>query len=975
MRCSVFTVLSAATTCLSLSGMRAGEKVDFANEVRPILSAKCTGCHGGVKQAGGVSFIFRDQVVDFEGESGNLTVVAGDLDASELFYRITTDDETDQMPPRDEHPEGMTEEEIDIIKRWIEQGADWGEHWSFRPIENAQPERNSAFATKAQNDIDHFIFEALATTELAPSDKAHAGRLLRRLSLDLTGIPPTIDQLDAFETAFARSETAAVEAAVDRLLNEKAFGEKWASMWLDTIRYADSRGLGVDRRRTVWPYRDWIIRSFNKDLPFDQFTTKQLAGDLLPNPSMEDLIATAAHRNTQTNEEGGTDDEEFRIEAVMDRMSTTWQTWGAMTFGCVQCHDHPYEPFRHDEYFEFMSFFNNTADSDISGDKPVMRVPLDPGSYENYHQLEQRRINMAEKLWSHGMAVNEKTKWITPADLNAVSEKGATLTISNDSDGQAFYHLEGAAKKADTYHLSFSAAGGDPITALRLKASPKDLETGLRDSDWGFLITSLKASVTDVEGNQLREIEFAASLADTPTRLDDSKQVIGPNGRNWGVYTRINHERWINLIPTEPISLQPREMVRLSPMFNSFYLASFPMVIRRGTVEYSNDPAWTDWAANDHRIELRKEFLAISKEQQKVKTVEVPIMQERPDRLSRPTHVFARGNFLTKEHQVGSGLPDELTKTVPFTVEGDQPTRLDMARWWTDPRHPLTARVFVNRIWQQIFGVGLVATLEDFGTSGEKPSHPELLDYLAHRYIHEHGWQMKPLIRDIVTSYAYQQASHSTELQKKVDPANRLLSRGPRTRLNAEAIRDNALAVGGLLSTKAYGQPVHPPIPTGVWKPFVKDEWDTPKKGDPDRYRRSLYTYMKRSIPFPTFATFDAPSREFCAPRRLNSNTPLQALFTLNDETFAEAAAGLARVMKYQTEGSLAQRLDKAHRLSTGRPIPPGVERELTELFQTMEALYAEDPSLKKDFAGTPDGAAYTVVAKVLLNLDESFTK
>jgi len=945
----------------------AANQVDFARDIRPILNAKCTGCHGGVKKAGGVSFVYENQVINFEGETGNPVVVPNDVDASELFFRITLPaDDIDRMPPADEHPKGLNEDEIALFKQWIEEGADWRGHWSFE-----KPEVSEAPAVKtAKTGIDRFVLARLAKEGLTSSPSAEPARLLRRLSLDLTGLPPTLAELDAFIADHAEDPDKAISAAVDERLARPAFGEKWSTMWLDLVRYADSRGLGQDGKRNIWPYRDWVVNAFNNDMPFDQFTIRQLAGDLLPEPTIDDLIATAAHRNTQTNNEGGTDDEEFRVEAVIDRINTTWQAWGSITFGCVQCHDHPYEAFHHDDYYEFMAFFNNTADSDLNNDEPLLQVPTDPAKREEAARLDREIRDLQTRLWNSGRSLASSVAW-TPLAFDNVSTSNNTLIETDEVGGQHHFFTKGTVQRGPIYRLYPTLPkSGKAITGFKLTVLPTDAEKALRDSEWGFEVSELEVELLD-EKNEVTKIEFAASVADIPFLPHKPETLIGNSGSGFQAWTRLHHARELTIIPAEPITPGEKTLrIRLSN--KGFLLGAFPLVIKRGYLEVSSDPALIAFAKSEERTGMTKNLIALQAERKKIPSTTLPVMAERHASITRPTHVFARGNFLEKDKAVTAGLPNSL----PPLSGGKNPTRLDMAKWWVSGDHPMTSRVFVNRVWEQLFGTGLVATLEDFGSSGEKPSHPELLDYLALKFQNDDAWSMKAIVREIVLSSTYQQAAKASPELIKRDPANRLLARGPRNRLAAEILRDQALAIGGLLTEKVGGPPVYPPIPTGVWKPFqAGDKWETPARGEENRYRRALYTYTKRSIPFPSMATFDAPSREFCSPRRLESNTPLQALTMLNDEAMTEAAAGLARRMKYETEGTIADKLTAGYRIATARLPSDEKLSELVGLFDKLEAQYASEPELKKGLAGTADGAAYTIVAQVILNLDEVLTK
>ena len=960
------TVLTIMAAAVGLAGIiPASAEVDFARDIRPILNAKCTGCHGGVKQAGGVSFVYKDQVIGFEGDSGNQVVVAGDLDQSELYYRITTDDEDDAMPPRDEHPEGLSDSEKQLIRDWISEGAEWSGHWSFEPL--VMPKIPAT--RKGKTAIDHFVLAKLEKEELPPSPQAPAGRLLRRLSLDLTGLPPTLEALDTFEVAFEKSPNEAVKKVIDELLSRPAFGEKWATMWLDLVRYADSRGLGLDDRRTIWPYRDWVINAFNEDMPFDQFTIKQLAGDLLPNPTIDDLIATAAHRNTQTNKEGGTDDEEFRVEAIVDRVNTTWQTWGSITFGCTQCHDHPYEAFRNEEYYEFMAFFNNTADCDLNNDEPLMGVPKDRSLDEKAVKLDRSIATAKQQVWEKGHGLIAKTDW-APTEKLEVSTNNQTRYVVEQANGRERFTTQGTVERGPVLTVQSSIPKGiSSITAVRLTVQPKNAEKALKDSEWGFKIDKMQADMIAADGTE-RPIFFQLSVADVPALPHDPLIEIKADGTGFTAYTRIHHQREIVLVPSQPIPVSDSQL-RLQISCNGVALGAFPIVIKQGYLDVTGDSQWSDLASDREHKAAHKAILAQVAERKKIPSIQIPVTRDRPQQIARPTHVFGRGKFLEKGARVTSGFPS----SIPSPKE-DEPNRLTMAKWWASPQHPLTSRVFVNRIWERLFGTGLAATLEDFGSSGEKPSHPELLDYLAVRFQDDHAWSMKSIIREIISSATYQQSAITSPTALERDPSNRLLSHGPRNRLPAETIRDQALAVSGLITNQVGGEPVHPPIPDGVWKPFSSgDKWTTPETGDDNRYRRAIYTYAKRSIPYPTFATFDAPSREFCTPRRLSSNTPLQALTMLNDEVFSEAAKGLARRMKYETEGDVSTKLSTGYRIVSAREPSPEKLQELVNLFSNLESQYNSQPKLKEGMAGTADGAAFTIVAQILLNLDEVLSK
>lgn len=760
----LFVILSGVlgtAVYFSIQGFTA-PKVDFNGQVRPILNSRCVSCHGGVKKNGGLSLLFRENALA-PGESGKPAIVPGKPDSSELIRRILHNDPELRMP-LNEAP--LKPEEVEILSRWIAEGAQWEPHWAFLPI--SLPEVPATSSDWVQNDIDRFVWRRLKAEKLSPNKEADKATLLRRVSLDLTGLPPTPEAYAAF---MADPSPQAYEKVVDSLLASPHFGERWTAMWLDLARYADSQGYQKDRGRQIWQYRDWLIDAFNQDMPFDQFTTEQLAGDLLNQPTKDQLIATAFHRNTMTNDEGGTDDEEFRVAAVIDRVNTTMEVWQGITIGCVQCHSHPYDPFEHQEYYELYAFFNNTADADKTHEFPTISV---------LSSVQERKIREIE-----GMLANFG--------------------------------------EADTANAAYQ---------------------------------------------QLKE---------------------------------------------ELASIQPSR---------------------------------------------------------------TPILQELPADSSRVTHIFERGNWLVHGEAVSPDVPASLSP-----MEAGMPAnRLGLSQWLLSPDNPLTSRVIVNRFWEQIFGVGIVKTLEDFGTQGDKPSYPDLLDYLAYQFMHDYQWSVKTLLKEMVTSATYRQGSMSSPALHERDPDNQLLARGPRFRLSAEQIRDQALAVSGLLSYNMYGPSVMPPQPEGVWNTIRHVmRWRT-SEGE-DKYRRAIYTYIRRSSPYPSFLTFDSPSRDLCVSRRIRTNTPLQALVTLNDIVYLEAAEGLASIMIGNSESANPmQSIQDGYMRMMGKSPSPEKLEALTAYYEQTLAYYQEHPEEAAEFLplsgeAHPERAAMTTVANVMLNLDEFLTK
>ena len=947
----------------------ADDKIDFSRDIRPILNANCLACHGGVKKSGKVSFLYREEALS-KGKSGKMTVVPGDPESSEMLIRILSDD-PDEIMPQPSHGPPLKAGEIALIRRWISEGAQWNNHWSFeKPTRHEAPEISDPQWPK--NAIDPFILAKLDEEEIPPSPPASSSRLLRRLHLDLTGYPPSLEQLDLFEKNYQADPDTAVKEVSAQLLREKSFGEKWASSWLDVARYADSEGLGVDRRWNAWPYRDWVIRAMNEDMPYDQFLIKQLAGDLLPNYTLDDLIATTFHRLSQQNGEGGTDNEEFRVMAVMDRVNTTWKGIQGITFECVQCHEHPYDPIHHDEYYKFLAFFNNSRDLDLNSHFPTLRVPSKPEDFpaaasqrKTYRQLQTRIQNQSRQLISD-------TLWTKVSQMKVKSERVGSETRTLDS------YLEFLTKGTIPRNTVFKLEIPKPehlhtLTAIRIHTLPLDLEKAIHSPELGAVLTQITLQATLPDQKKLISISLSHVIGDDDFPVWDPNDSLKKGKTGWGAYTHQYHPRSCVVILETPLTLPPGSKIHLHLHHNA-HAPTGPMATKRGRLELSDNPAFHQWLKDPKTISTLAKRDQAHSQYLKLGKTELAIMDQVHPKLQRDTRTFKRGNWLEKDET--PLLPATPKSLHPLkTHSPDSPSRLDLAHWIADPENPFTSRVLVARIWEQIFGLSLVETLEDFGSSGVPPSHPKLLDDLAVRFQSEMQYSIKTLIKEIVTSATYRQSSKTTSLTQEKDPENRLLSRGPRNRLSAEIIRDHHLASSGLLNPALYGSPVQPPIPAGVWKPFSKDPWRNPKKGNPKRYRRSIYTYWKRSIPFPTFGSFDAPTREICSSRRLVSNTPLAALATLNDEAFAEMASGLARRMREHPTDSLEEKLISGFRIATSlKPTPRQLEI-ITELFHDTIEDFDTNPGQYSGLAKDAENAAFTIVAATYLNMDDALTR
>ncbi len=937
------------------------DRIEFNEHIRPIFTARCTSCHGGVKQAGGVSFVYEEGVLA-PSQSGKRIVVRGDPDSSELIRRITSTQANYRMPPVD-HGEALSPREVTLLESWIEQGANWEEHWAYVPPQpQTVPEvENPAWV---RNDVDPFVLARLAAAGLQPEPEQDKARLLRRVSLDLTGLPPTTEELDSY---LADTGSDAYERMVDRLLASPHFGERWAAPWLDLARYADTQGFERDNERKIWPFRDWVIRALNADLPFDQFTLKQIAGDLLPDPQPDDLIATAFHRNSMTNAEGGTDDEEFRIVAAIDRVNTTWQAWMGTTFACTQCHAHPYDPFPNESYYTSLAFFNNTADHDTGDEFPTLPVAVNPADQETLFQrqqeLSQAEIDYAGQL----RELTAQMLWKPLEYSSATSTQGVVLSILKEADGGDLLQT-GPDTPRGTVHTVVGRTKSPQLTALRIDAlMPPD--RSVADPADPFIVSLIEAEVIASDGTET-PIRLAHAVADDPQPRTWPDQALDRNAPGWGAYPKQHYPHWAVFVPEAPVPLPADATIRIKLHHRASHDGAQQPVLRRFRLSLSDDPRWDEtvrapevvdaWARRTHALD------AIAA----IPTVRLPVMRERPPGYERITQVFARGDWLSKGKRVTPGVPS-LLPPLPAT---EPPDRRALAQWLVAPENPLTARVAVNRFWEQLFGRGIVETLEDFGSAGIPPTHPELLDHLALRFQHEHGWSVKRLLRELVTSATYRQDSTVSPEKLEKDPRNQLLSRGPRQRLTAEMTRDNALAVSGLLSTKQFGPPVMPLQPDGIWRTaYSSGRWET-SEGE-DRHRRAVYTFLKRSTPYPSFVTFDAPARDICIPRRIPTNNPLQALVTLNDPVYVECAQHLAQWARSEGTDAPEVWVRRALRRALVREPEAADVNAMMSLYRDALEHYEAHPDLVTSLAPSAPGAALSVVASAIMNLDEFLTK
>ncbi len=1032
------------TDLLPVDAVRGVVRVDYRREIAPLLEQACYRCHGASKAAGQLRLDVK-QLAMKGGISGE-AIVPGNSAASLLLTRVRGEGGQARMPMGGE-PLGAAQ--IELLRRWIEEGADWPDndgsaaaarqatvalqaegalprHWAYQPpVQGPLPRLSNPEAGKwVRNQIDAFVLARLEREGLSPSREAGREALLRRVSLDLTGLPPSLAEIDAF---LADDSADAYEKVVDRLLSSPHYGERWARPWLDLARYADSNGYESDGLRTMWRYRDWVIDALNRDMPFDRFTIEQIAGDMLPEATTEQLIASGFHRNTLLNREGGTDGDEQRYEVLVDRVNTTATVWLGTTLGCAQCHNHKYDPFTQRDYYRFFAFFDNSEYR--IGTEPFQRFVFEPdlelptpeqeakrtllkdelAGLEKVLKSSTPRLDQAQVKWEAEMLA-EPNRWrvLDPQDFSSTG--GTTLTKLEDRSLLA----SGATPEFDDYVMRATVRPADlrQITALRIEAlTDKSLPRGGpgRDLYGNFILTTIEARA---DGHLL---SFADADWDNGVNRIDKKNFFNPyepgqvtdRPRGWLVNAMaddVRLDRQMVMVLNRPLTVaKPVELelklrfqagglneamgrVRCSvsdltaPMRIVEVPAAQKLVIARPSVRR------TEKEKTELAELFRKVTPLLRRERERAKQIEETldglgivkalIMREKPG-FDRPaTWVRERGNFATRGEKVYAGTPAALH---PLPESG-LPNRLGLARWLVDEKNPLTARVVVNRAWEQFFGRGIVETSEDFGSQSSPPSHPELLDWLAVEFM-KRDWSMKSLHRLIVTSATYRQDATTSPALLERDPFNRLLARGARFRVEAEMIRDLGLAASGLLSRKIGGPSVMPPQPDGIWRnPYSRDKWVT-ATGE-NRYRRGIYTFLRRTSPYPSMMTLDGTSREICTVRRVRTNTPLQSLTLLNDEAMIEIARGLARRILLEVDGSTSDRVTHAFRLCLTRRPSTSEAARLAALYEQQLANYRRDNgAAEKLLRGenrelpAPEMAAWTLVANILLNLDEMLTR
>ncbi len=1019
----ILGLLAAATPLV-----RGAEPVDFNRDIRPILSENCFHCHGpdANKREADLRLDVEDDARKDLG--GYHALVPGKANESELWLRIATEDKGDLMPPPDSNRQ-LTKRQKDLIKQWIDSGGAYAEHWAYaKPVRPALPEVKNAAWVK--NDVDRFILARLDQEGLEPSPEADRHTLIRRVSLDLTGLPPSPEEVSAF---IKDQSPGAYERVVARLLESGRFGERWARPWLDLARYADSNGFQADQLRDSWAYRDWVIDALNANMPFDRFTIEQLAGDLLPNATLDQKIATGFHRTVTCNVEAGVHPEENRVNQVVDRVNTTGTVWLGTTLECCQCHDHKYDPFTMKDYYSLFAYFNNTPlEVENPGGKgvsfnfygPKMDLPLDPeqeawraGLAARLKDLQARRTELAAAsqaqrlVWEDRMrkALEKPAEWHVLEIVNFKSEGGETHRVLDDQS----VLVTGPVPNVTHYEVTANTKLSG-ITAFKLEAlTHEDLPgtgPGRGDAERpNFILSEFEVSCQEADAKELAKVPLAGAQADfSQPNWNVEFALDGDRKTGWAIGGGFQKDHWAVFPTAQPVGKAGQTTtlrfsmdqnygrgrtlgrIRLSALVGDLSTTDMPgdlkdILLKPAKERSKKEAAKLDdyYAQTDPVLsKLDAELAKVKKQASAIEPNSTLVMVEMEE--PRETHIMQRGNYLSPTDKVSPTTPERLHSLDPKLPKN----RLGFAQWLMDTDNPLVARVTVNRWWAQLFGQGIVSTQEDFGTQAEPPTHPGLLDWLAVEFM-ESGWDMKHMLSVMVTSAAYRQSSDFTPTLLERDPENKLHARGPRFRMDAEMIRDNALTVSGLLSTKMHGEPIMPYQPDGLWRQVGRNEPKWVDEKDENRFRRGIYVIWRRAAPYPSFVNFDGPDRSSCVVARPRTNTPLQALTLLNDPAYVEMALALAdRILREKPDAGVSERIDHAFELVLARPARSD-EREFLRgmVEERLKALQKDEKTAREVVAtgspvfkptknlSTAELAAWFYVANVLLNLDETITK
>ena len=1019
-RLTGIVVVSALTFCLTPNTF--AQTLSYNQDIRPILASKCFACHGPDEnhQEAGLRLDQREVAIEMA------AIDPGDPDSSELVERIFSDDSEMVMPPP-ETGDTLSNEHKRLLKRWISEGAKYETHWAFEHPKSAKiPAIKSP--DWVRNPIDHFVFNKLEQQNLTPSGQADRYTLIRRLYIDLIGLLPTIAEADAFANS---NDPEAYEKLVEKLLTSKHYGERWAQPWLDLARYSDTNGYEKDRPRSIWPYRDWVINALNDDMPYDQFSIEQLAGDMLPNPTIDQRIATGFHRNTMLNEEGGIDPLEYRYLAMVDRVATTGTVWMGLTIGCAQCHTHKYDPISHEDYFSMMALMNNAAEPDlpipdksrlkeIAATKKRIRqlerdlerqFPLpDTGNDiesendENPDALAKRRKDYFDKEFARWLTTKTKQaapwKTIRPAEMKTNMPK-----LELQRDGSIF--AMGDTTKRDVYELTFKIPPqSEPIQALQVEALPDDRlpdrgpgKTYYEGRKGDFFLSEIDA---ELDGNTIK-FSKATHAFSTDQQANQSKRIdqvfdgVGSSG--WSPGKQKSQRLTLVLNLKEPIEFDGvARTLKIKMLFERHYTVSLgkfrissttkkdaqanllPNGIERLLLKSSQEKWNAKQAAKVKRLflmetplltEQRKTLIEAKKNTPSLNYTLV--LQEQPASIQRETFLHHRGEYLAKKQKVQPAIP-QLFRDSDEAQPSAPSNRLEMARWLVSDQNPLASRVAVNRAWREFFGAGLMRTNGDFGVQSAPPTHPELLDWLAVHFQTELNWSLKSLHRLIVTSATYRQSS--LKIADSSDDENRTLARGPAFRIPGETFRDICLQASGTLSQKMFGPGVRPPQPASVTALAYRSPGWPASKGE-DRFRRSIYTYRKRTAAFAAYTVFDGPTGENCIAKRNRSNTPLQALTVLNDEMFQELARILGSKISDQQLSDEAA-IEAVFRAFLIRPPSESELRSMNAFYnKQLQRLQSNDLQAEKlnGPAATDRQAALTMLARTIMNLDEAITK
>lgn len=936
--------------------------IDFNREIRPLLSDRCFRCHGP-DAAQRQAKLRLDTRLGMQANRNDLPVVVpGDPNASELYLRIAHADPSHRMPPTDSTPP-LTASQIRLIKEWITQGAVWQRHWSFLPP--ARPPLPSVKNIEwPRNAIDRFILARLEREGLQPSPRADKETLIRRVTFDLTGLPPTLQAIDAF---LADESAGAYELVVARLLDSRSYGERMAMQWLDAARYADSHGYSLDRRRVMWPWRDWVIWAYNQNMPFDQFTVEQIAGDLLPNATIAQQIATGFNRNHPIQSEGGVINEEYRVETVVDRVETTASVFLGLTMGCCRCHDHKYEPFSQEDFYRFYAFFNNVPETAHVGngdrlvDPPAVTAPsvLRPVQLDDYRQQISALEKAVTQQRANGVALMPTERVWIDDELPPGS-----VPIGNGSGAQKFVFVTGPDHPVFSGKRASRRSSQGRGQHLIQNANP-GLQLGADATLFSYVYLDPQ--------NPPRQIMLQWNTG----RSWDHRAYWGGDHIPWGK-ADTSSRRHQGPLP------ETGKWVRLEVKAAEVGLTTGMTITGWAYTQFDGTIYWDKSGVVDRPTSQQEHRLAALKQElHHLTTTQPTVMVMAEMDPPRKTYLLRRGQYDQPGDTVlTAGLPPALG-----TLSRAHPAnRLALARWLVSETNPLTARVAINRYWQLHFGNGLVGTPEDFGSQGAWPTHPQLLDWLATEF-QRRQWNVREMHKLMVMSATYQQSSRLSPALSKLDPDNRLLARGPRFRLSAEMIRDQALAVSELLTGQLGGESVRPYQPPGLWDDVVYQNVPRFTQDHGDKlYRRSLYTYWKRSVPPPNFQAFDAPTREACVLQRSTTNTPLAALVLMNDPTFVEASRKLAERVLREGGDEAASRLTMAFRLTTGRRPLPVEAKTLALALRDLVEAFRQDPNAAEQLLNVGEAsadreldalklAAYSAVVNSLLQLDESITR